>query len=93
LNLPGSEPAWEALNLTPEEYLEYLNDLPFGHKYLLERSALTALPEPPSELPQPQSGKTPPPPEVKPKLEPEEQAFLEFIIVHEPVPKLLETIY
>src|SRR5918992_164274 len=53
LETAAIEPAWEALNLTPEEYLEYLNDLPFGHKYLLERSALTA--PPPSELPEPPS--------------------------------------
>jgi hypothetical protein len=88
------EPAWEALNLTPEEYIEYLNDLPLGHKYLLERAALTVLPAPPSESPQPESGKTgktPPPPEVKPKLEPEEQAFLEFIIAHPDTP--ISTVY
>jgi hypothetical protein len=56
LETAAIEPAWEALNLTPEEYLEYLNDPPFGHKYLLERTALTA--PPPSELPEPQSGKS-----------------------------------
>src|ERR687895_267740 len=50
LETAAIEPAWEALNLTPEEYLEYLNDLPFGQKYLLERSTLTA-PPPPSESP------------------------------------------
>src|SRR5918992_2737005 len=79
------EPAWEALNLTPEEYLEYLNDLPFGHKYLLERAALTAPPAPPSELPEPQSGKsgkTPPPPEKKPILDEQEQAFLEYVMAN-----------
>jgi hypothetical protein len=79
------EPAWEALNLTPEEYLEYLNDLPFGHKYLLERSALTVLPAPPSELPEPpsgKSGKTPPPPEKKPLLDKQEQAFLEYVMAN-----------
>jgi hypothetical protein len=57
LETAAIEPAWEALNLTPEEYLEYLNDLPFGHKYLLERSTLTA-PPPPSASPEPQSGKS-----------------------------------
>jgi hypothetical protein len=58
LETASIEPAWEALNLTPEEYLEYLNDLPFGHKYLLERAALTQLPAPPSQLPPTSSGKT-----------------------------------
>jgi hypothetical protein len=88
------EPAWEALNLTPEEYLEYLDNLPFGHKYLLERAALTQLPAPPSQLPQTpsgNSGKTSPPPEVKPKVEPEEQTFLEFIIANPDTP--ISTVY
>jgi hypothetical protein len=94
LETASIEPAWEALNLTPEEYLEYLNDLPFGHKYLLERTALTQLPAPPAQLPPTpsgKSGKTPPPPEVKTKVEPEEQAFLEFIISLQDTP--ISTVY
>jgi hypothetical protein len=85
LETASIEPAWEALNLAPEEYLEYLNDLPFGHKYLLERAALTAPPAPPSELPEPQSGKsgkTPPPPEKKPLLDEQKQAFLEYVLAN-----------
>jgi hypothetical protein len=62
LETAAIEPAWEALNLTPEEYLEYLNDLPFGHKYLLERTALTQLPAPLSQLPPTSSGKSGKPP-------------------------------
>ena len=94
LETAAIEPAWQALNLSPEEYLEYLDDLPFGHKYLLERTALTQLPATPSELPPTpsgNSGKTSPPPEVKPKLEPEEQAFLEFIIANPDTP--ISTVY
>ncbi len=83
LETASIESAWEALNLTPEEYLEYLTDLPFGHKYLLERSNLTA--PPPSDSPKPESGKsgkTPPPPEKKPVLDEQEQAFLEYVIAN-----------
>jgi hypothetical protein len=46
---------------------------------------LTAPPAPPSELPEPQSGKsgkTPPPPEKKPLLDEQEQAFLEYVLAN-----------
>jgi hypothetical protein len=36
------EPAFAALGMNPEEYPDFLNTLPFGKKYLLERSTLTA---------------------------------------------------
>jgi hypothetical protein len=88
------EPAFEVLGMSPGEYTEYLARLPFGQKYLLERAALTQLPAPPSQLPQTpsaNSGKTPPPPEAKPKLEPEQQAFLEFIIANPDTP--ISTVY
>ena len=52
------EPAFKALNMTPAQYTEYLATFPFGQKYLIDRAALTVLPVLPSELPQPQSGKS-----------------------------------
>jgi hypothetical protein len=87
------EPAFEVLGMTPGEYTEYLADLPFGQKYLLERATLVQLPAGQDQLPQPQSGKsgkTPPPDatpqEVKPQLEEQQQAFLEYIIANPETP-------
>jgi hypothetical protein len=91
LETASIEPAWQALKMTPEEYVAYLSGLPFGQKYLLERAALTQLSTGQPELPQSQSvelGKTPPPEpqEVKPQLEEQEQAFLEFVMANPETP-------
>ncbi len=89
LETASIEPVFQVLGMTPGEYTDYLASLPFGHKYLIERAALTQRAAPPSQLPPTpsgKSGKTLPPPEVKPKLEPEEQAFLEFIIANPDTP-------
>jgi len=95
------EPAFKVLGMSPEEYPAYLAGLPFGRKYLLERSSLLV------QTPQPtaNAAQTAPPreakpevPEVKPQqvkpqfqLEELQQAFLEFIIANPDTP--MTTVY
>jgi hypothetical protein len=64
-------PAWQALGMRSEEYPPYLESLPFGKKYLRERSTLTQTEQ--------QSHATP---QADKPLANEQQAFLEFIIAN-----------
>jgi hypothetical protein len=77
--------------MRPDEYLAYAQSLPFGKKYLLERSAVTQLPPSQAQTAQPTSTqvqeqepqvKAAPPQEVKPQLDEQQQAFLDFIIAN-----------
>jgi Type IV secretion-system coupling protein DNA-binding domain len=85
------EPAFEMLDMTPEAYAEYLPTLPFGKKYLLERSTLTQQPAAQPQTAQPTStrvqeqepqAKAAPPQAAKPQLDEQQQAFLDFIIAN-----------
>src|ERR687895_2747990 len=85
------KPAFEALGMRPDEYHAYAESLPFGKTYLLERSALTQLPPAQAQTAQPTSTpvqqqepqvKVAPPQEVKPQLDEQQQAFLDFIIAN-----------
>jgi TraM recognition site of TraD and TraG len=71
------EPAFKALGMTPEAYTEYLAGLPFGRKYVLERSALAQ----PIQLPAEKPAKATPQ-EVKPQLDDQERAFLQYIMAN-----------
>jgi hypothetical protein len=79
------DPAYEALGMKPEEYADYLAGLPFGKKYLIERSSLTQLPpaQPTRVLIQEEQLTTAPgPQEVTPQLDEQQQAFLEYVIAN-----------
>jgi hypothetical protein len=82
------EPAYQALKMRPEEYPTYVESLPFGKKYLLERSALTQLPAGQPQTAQPTSTRvqeekpSKPVVEVKPQLDEQQQAFLHYIITN-----------
>jgi hypothetical protein len=81
------QPAFEALGVRPDEYLDLLATLPFGRKYQLERSTLNQLQEAqPQPVQQQQAQKTPPAQpvrvEVKPELDEQQQAFLDFVIAN-----------
>jgi Type IV secretion-system coupling protein DNA-binding domain len=87
------DPAFEMLDMTPEEYAEYLPTLPFGKKYLLERAALVQLPAGQTQTAQPTSTPVqqdkPTKPvvvEVKPQLEEQQQQFLEYVIANPDTP-------
>jgi hypothetical protein len=71
-------PAQQVLQMSPEDYAAYLENLPFGQKYLRERATLTrqaAQTQPAHPLDAVQ-------PEVTPQLAEQQQAFLEFIIAN-----------
>src|ERR687896_1736930 len=85
------KPAYQVLSMNPEAYAAYAQSLPFGKTYLIERSALTQLPpaqaqtaQPPSTRVQEQEpqAKAAPPQEVKPHLDEQQQAFLDFVIAN-----------
>jgi Type IV secretion-system coupling protein DNA-binding domain len=69
-------PAWQALGMNPTEYPAYVESLPFGKKYLLERSALSL---------QPAQTQTPLP-DAETQLDKQQQAFLDFIIANPDTP-------
>jgi hypothetical protein len=69
-------PAWQALGMNPTEYPAYVESLPFGKKYLLERSALSL---------QPVQTQTPLP-DAETQLDKQQQAFLDFIIANPDTP-------
>jgi hypothetical protein len=84
-------PAFQVLGMRPDEYLAYAESLPFGKTYLIERSALTQLPPAQAHIAQPTStrvqeqepqAKAPPPQEVKPQLDEQQQQFLDYIIAN-----------
>jgi hypothetical protein len=90
-------PAFEVLGMRPDEYPDYLARLPFGAKYLLERYAVPLQPPAltqtvppvqegqqalPSKAPTPKGKRQP----IKPQLEEQHQAFLEFIIANPETP-------
>jgi hypothetical protein len=81
------EPAFAALGMTPEQYPAYVESLPFGKKYLLERSSLTMEPIQ-TQTAQPSKAAPPEatPKEVKPQLDEQQQAFLEFLIANPDTP-------
>jgi hypothetical protein len=87
------EPAFQVLGMSPQEYTEYLASLPFGQKYLIERAALSLLPAahpqtatPPSTQVQEETPAKAPPPEIKPLLDEQEQAFLAYVIANPETP-------
>ena len=67
-------PAWQALGMRPDEYPAYLDSLPFGKKYLLERSVLTQTQTEQQSPDAPQGN--------KPLADEQQQAFLEYIIAN-----------
>jgi hypothetical protein len=69
------DPAHQVLGMSPAQYAAYLESLPFGKKYLRERSSLTIEPV------QTQTAQ-----EVTPQLEEHHRAFLEFIIANPDLP-------
>jgi TraM recognition site of TraD and TraG len=72
------EPAFTALGMNPQEYTQYLDSLPFGQKYLIERASLTQQPAQ-THPAQPRDAVQP---EVTPQLGEQQQQFLEFIIAN-----------
>jgi hypothetical protein len=84
-------PAFTVLGMRPDEYLAYAESLSFGKTYLLERSALTQLPQAQTQPAQPTrtrvreqepQAKPAPPQEVKPRLDEQQQQFLDYIIAN-----------
>jgi Type IV secretion-system coupling protein DNA-binding domain len=71
-------PAWQALGMRPDDYSVYLESLPFGRKYLLERSALTQTQTEQHSPDAPQGD--------KPLADEQQQAFLEFIVANPDTP-------
>jgi hypothetical protein len=97
LETESIEPAFEALDMNPGQYIEYLASLPFGQKYLLERAALVQLPAGQTQTAQPtqqpqtaqsNQASTPAPTlqEEKPQLDEQHQAFLEFVMANPETP-------
>jgi DNA-binding Lrp family transcriptional regulator len=87
------EPAFQVLGMRPEEYADYLAGLPFGMKYLLDRSTVTQPQpgQPQTAQPTTQEAKKPQATrpvvvEVKPQLDEQQQAFLDFIIANPETP-------
>jgi hypothetical protein len=70
------DPAWQALDMRPDQYLDYLQSLPFGKKYLLEHSTLSQQPA------QTQTA----PPDTKTQLEKQQQDFLEYVLANPDTP-------
>jgi Type IV secretion-system coupling protein DNA-binding domain len=67
-------PAWQALGMRPDDYPAYLASLPFGKKYLLERSVLTQT-QTEQQSPDAAQGN-------KPLADEQQQAFLEYIVAN-----------
>jgi hypothetical protein len=93
LETASIEPAWQALKMSPEEYVAYVATLPFGQKYLLKRATLTQLQaaqtqtaqptqEPQTTKPSQAAPQKAKPQEVKPQLDEQQQAFLEFVMAN-----------
>jgi hypothetical protein len=83
LETASIDPAYQVLRMRPEEYLAYLESLPFGKKYLRERASLTMQPAQtqPTQLIEAPSP-APPLQERETQLEEQQQEFLEFIIAN-----------
>jgi hypothetical protein len=95
LETEAIEPAYKVLDMTPEQYADYVASLRFGRKYLIDRSSITQ-PQPqyqtaqaktaqPTSTPvqeQEPQAKAAPPQEVKPQLDEQQQAFLHYIITN-----------
>ena len=82
------DPAFQVLGMSPAEYPDYLASLPFGAKYLLERSAVPLQPPALTQTALPSQAETPKgkPQPIKPQLEAQHQAFLEFVIANPETP-------
>jgi hypothetical protein len=95
------EPAYKDLDMNPEQFAEYVANLPFGRKYLIDRSSITQpQPQPQTAQPTKESKKAQPTStpaqqdqpskpvvvEVKPQLEEQQQAFLEYVIANPETP-------
>jgi hypothetical protein len=71
-------PAQQVLGMSPTEYAAYLENLPFGKKYLVARASV---PMHPAQTPHAEPREAPAP-EATMQLDEHQQAFLEFIITH-----------
>jgi DNA-binding MarR family transcriptional regulator len=77
-------PAYEVLGMNPEQYLAYLERLPFGKTYLRERASLARHPaQTQSAYPHPQPARETP---SSPPLAESEQALLTLLIEHPALP-------
>jgi hypothetical protein len=94
LEIVSIEPAFKVLGMTPGEYTAYLTSLPFGHKYLIERAALTRQPAAQPKTAQPTRSRVQEEPranaaasqEVTPQLEEQQRAFLDYVIANPDTP-------